>query len=335
MNHLKRSGTRLLSVCILSITLFLSTSSIVQAKIAPFVLLNCYSRQADIGDSFYLIAVTTTGKRPTWSSSNSSIASVSAAGKVTAKKAGSVTIRAKSKGAEASCTIKVNKTTIALNHTKLSMENGTTASLTATTSNGSPVKWKSQKSSIASVSKEGLVTAKKPGKTTITASADGSTITCDVTVRKPTITLSPTRITLYRKGTKRLDFQSSSSVPPAWKSNRRSVATIDETGLVTAVKHGTALITVTIDGVSKTCEVIVKQPTVTLSQTEVSIPKGKTLALTAKVSSGNLPVWSSSNTSVATVSQKGVVTAHQPGKAYIYATEDGIKSRCTVKITDN
>lgn len=334
MFFLKRSKLLILSVCTLIAALFLSGEFTAHAKTAPFILLNCYSKQVNIGDSFYLIAASTTGKRPAWSSSNSSIASVSSSGKVTAKKAGSVTIRAKSKGAEASCTVKVNKTKITLNQTHVSLENGTTATLTATTSNGSPVKWKSQKKSIAAVSDTGLVTAKKPGETTITASADGSSITCTITVRKPKLTLTPTRITLYRKGSKRLSLQSSSQIPPTWKSNRRSVATVDDKGVVTAIKHGTALITATIDGVSKTCEVVVEQPSVTLSQTEASLKKGETLTLTAKVSSGNAPVWSSSNTAVATVSSKGVITAHQPGKAYIYAAEDGVKSRCTIKVSE-
>ncbi len=44
----------------------------------------------------------------------------------------------------------------------------------------------------------------------------------------------------------------------------KSIATVDENGKVTAIKHGTALITAKADGVSKTCEVVVEPPEINL-----------------------------------------------------------------------
>lgn len=337
MFHRKHFRYLIVSFFILVLTFFMYSETVVQASSSDyygFVLLTCYQKELSIGDSFYLGAIASNGKRVTYSSSSSTIASVNTYGKVTAKKAGTAVIRAKSKNGEASCKVTVEKTTITLNEKRLSLENGETASLTATTSNGSAVKWKSKKSSIASVSEDGVVTAKKPGDTTITATADGTTVTCRVYVKKPKVTLSPSKITLYRKGTKTLAMTSTSATPPKWKSNRRSVAVVDENGTVTAMKHGTALITVTVDGVSKICEVIVEQPEVTLNNTELAMTEGETFTLRAKVSSGNKPEWSSSNTAVATVNSRGIVTAHQSGKAYIYAAEDGVKARCTIKVSE-
>ena len=118
-------------------------------------------------------------------------------GKITAKKAGSATITAKSKNAEASCKITVTKTKVTLNQTSLTLENGESAVLTAASSTGHKVTWKSAKTSIASVSENGKVTAKKPGTTTVTAKVDGTSVNCKVTVKSPTVRLMPSKISLY------------------------------------------------------------------------------------------------------------------------------------------
>jgi uncharacterized protein YjdB len=86
--------------------------------------------------------------------------------------------------------------------------------------------------------------------------------------------------------------------------------------------------------VEKRCEVTVEQPTITLSQTDLSLKVGGTATLTAAVSSGNYPVWSTSNVNVVTISETGIITAVKKGKAYVYASEDGVKIRCTVNVTE-
>lgn len=329
----KQISLFILSVLSALLIFFQSTVSVMALSGIPFVLLSRYSAELKIGDSFYLVTITSTGKKASFSSSASKIASVNTYGKVTAKKAGTVTITAKIKNAEASCKVTVKPTTITLNQTSASMENGSTLKLTASSSTNSPIKWKTNKSSIASVSENGLITAKKPGEAIITVSADGTSTTCMITVKKPNVVLSQSKVNLYRKGTYQLSAAVSSGLTPKWKSNRKSIATVDENGKVTAVKHGTALITASINGVSKTCEVVVKQPEVTLNKTFLTLQTGKSFTLKASISSGNSPEWYSSNTSMATVSENGKVTAKQNGKTYIYASEDGIKSRCTVTIT--
>ena len=97
-------------------------------------------------------------------------------------------------------------------------------------------------------------------------------------------------------------------------------------------QHGTAIITVTGEGVSKTCEVTVRQPKVVLAKSSVVLNVGQQTRVEASVSSGNTPGYSSSNTSIATVEEDGTVTAVSPGKAYIYATEDGVKAKLTVTV---
>jgi uncharacterized protein YjdB len=214
------------------------------------------------------------------------------------------------------------------------VEHGENVRLSASTSNGSQVTWKTNKKSIATVDEYGNVTGMKPGEAIITASADGSSVTCSVTVKQPKVQLNQSSATLYRKNTLKLSATVSSGIKPTWKSNKKSVVIVDVDGTVTAIKNGTAVITATVDGVSQTCEVSVLKPDISLSSSELSLKKKEQATISAIVSSGNTPLWSSSNTNVATVSTKGVVTAIQKGKAYIYCVEDGTKVRCTVTITE-
>ena len=299
-----------------------------------FIILTKYSANVDIGSDFYIVAVTSNGKLPAWKSSNSSIAAVNTYGKVTAKKAGTVTITAKIKNAEASCKVTVNKTKITVSKTSASLERGEKVKLSASASTGSKITWKSSKSSVASVDEDGNVTALKPGETNLTASADGSSVSCKITVKVPSISLSNSSIKLYKNQKFLLTAKVSSGITPVWKSNRKSVAVVDERGNIIAVKNGTAIISATVDGVVKTCEVIVEKPVITLSKYDITLKKGASTSVIANVASGNVPVWSSSNSNVATVNLSGQVTALKKGTAYVYASEDGTKVRCIVHVTD-
>jgi uncharacterized protein YjdB len=324
----------LLSISLILLSIPSQTVSAFPTDSIAFVILSRYDAVANIGDEINLIAVSTNGKQVTWKSSDSKIASVNTYGTVTAKKAGRAIITAKVKNAEASCQITVNKTKVVINKTSASIERDETLKLSATTSNGSIVTWKSSKSSIATIDENGTVTGIKPGKTTITVKADGTTATCIITVKSPTVKLDKTKVKLYRNQTVKLNATVSSKVNPTWKSNKKSVAIVDETGTVTAIKNGTAIITATVDGVSKTCEITVTKPDITLSSTELSLKKGEQKKLTATVSSGNLPVWTTSNSNIVSVNSNGEITALQKGTAYVYASEDGTKVRCVIKVTE-
>ena len=85
------------------------------------IVLSRYTEKMDVYEQFYLIAITSTGKKPTFSSSKSSIASVDKYGLITAKKEGKTTITVKSGKARAYCIITVNKTIITLSKTKISL----------------------------------------------------------------------------------------------------------------------------------------------------------------------------------------------------------------------
>lgn len=131
----------------------------------------------------------------TWSSSDKSIATVSSSGKVTAKKAGEVTISASykfnGKTYKGTYEVTVKTPSIKLNTTSVSLAKGKSVTLKATTAPTSvTVKWKSSNTSVATVSSSGKVTAKKAGTATITASFSYGDITysktCKVTVTNVT-----------------------------------------------------------------------------------------------------------------------------------------------------
>ena len=324
----------LLCFTLISLSVPSQTVSALSSDSFTFIILSQYKAVADIGDEFYILAVTSTGKPATWKSSDSKIATVNTYGKVIAKKAGTATITAKIKYAEASCQVTVTKTRVVIITTKASIERGETLKLSASTSNNSVVTWKSSKRSIATVDEYGILTGLKPGETTITATANSSSATCILTIKFPTIHLSKTTIRLYRGQSAKLSAKVSSGVNPTWKTNKKSVAVIDEAGTITALKNGSAIVTATVDGVSRTCEIIVLKPDIILSSTELELVTGTKATITASVSSGNLPVWSSSNSNVASVNSKGEIIALQKGTAYIYAAEDGTKARCKVHVTE-
>lgn len=195
------------------------------------------------------------------------------------------------------------------------------------------VTYKSSNSKVASINNDGLVKAKKAGTATISAKAGKAVAKCEIIVNPTVITLSEDSVNLYKNGTRLLKVTcSGKKADVTFRTSKKSVATVSEEGLITAMGHGTAVITVKCGGSSAKCIVDVMQPEVTLSTNEIKLKAGKSFKLSAFVSSGNAPEWTSSNTAVATVSKNGTVKAKSKGKTYVYAKEDGIKARCKVTV---
>lgn len=312
---------------------FLFTSSIAYAvDEIPFIILSQYQATLCIHETMNLIAITSNGKFPTFKSSDSKVASVNTYGEITAKKKGTAVITAKIKNAEASCKITVKKTELTLNKKNISLERNETFSLSATTSNHSPVTYKSNKKSVATVDENGKITGVKPGNAIITACADGTSKTCQVTVRQPEIKLNKSEITLLRGESFSLSATVSSGIKPVFRSNRSKIATVDSNGKITALKHGTALITVKADGSSQLCEVVVESPEITLEQDEITLAVGETTKIKYQVSSGNKPTFQSSNSKLVLVHPDGSIDALKSGQAYVTLSEDGAKTKCKIII---
>lgn len=302
------------------------------SQAAPIILLSQYSASLSVGEEFLLVAVASNGKLPTYKSSDSKIASVNTYGRVTAKQAGSCRITAKVSSGEASCTVKVKKTQITVNSSKISLENGESFQLQVSTSSKQTPTFSSNKKSVAVVDSSGLVMACKPGDAVITIKADKTITNCRVTVKKPTIKLSQLSVNLFRCQQVQLRAEVSSGRTPVWKSSRSSVATVNESGLVTAQKHGTALISAKVDGVTKTCEVVVQSPKIKLETTSLTMSVGEKRKLGYTVSSGNAPTIKSSRPGVVKVDKSGKLTAKAKGTSVITFSEDGTKETCTVRV---
>ncbi len=303
-----------------------------QAASGSFVVLSRYSAQLKIGDSFRLLAFTSDGSLPRFQSSNSRVASVTSLGSVTAHKGGSCNITVKTGSFQTACRVKVDKTQIILASKNISIENGESASLKAITSNHSTPAYSSSRKSIAIVDDNGVVTGCKPGNAVITVKADDTKVQCRVKVKKPAIRLNKTSARLYRCQSLQLLATVSSGMEPVWKSSSAGVAYVDDKGLITARKHGTAYITASVDGVTKTCKIVVQPPVIKLNAEHLTLKAGERYALGIQVSSGNTPSVRSSKPSVASVDLSGNITARSPGKTTITVSEDGAREQCLVSV---
>ena len=99
------------------------------------------------------------------------------------------------------------------------------------------------------------------------------------------------------------------------------------------IANGTCIVKATVNGISKTCKVTVLNPTLSLSSGALTLYKGESGLLTATACPASAISWQSMNTSVATVSSSGLVTAYGPGTAVIVATANGVSASCTVTVS--
>ncbi len=210
-------------------------------------------------------AISGDSQNVTWATSNAAVATVSS-GKVTAKKAGTVTITATANGISQSVTVKVVNPSVVLATTKATLytAGNKTLNLNAKVYGvNKNVTYKTSNKKVATVSKTGVVTAKKAGKAKITATikvnGKNKTVTCTVTVKKPSIKLAKSSATLKVGATTTIKVTSTPAGKATFKSSNSKVATVNGNGVVTAKKKGNAKITVKCNGVSKTFKVKVKK----------------------------------------------------------------------------
>ena len=232
-----------------------------------------------------------TEKTVEWSSSDEKVATVKD-GKVTAVAPGTATITVKTVDGSKTATCKVtvekkgipvNKVT--LNKTTQTLEIGSELTLVATVSpsnaTNKKLTWSSSNSEVATVDQNGKVKAVKAGTSSITVTTEdgGKKATCAVTVNNKavsTITLNKSSLSLKETQTAQL----TATISPAnatdqtltWTSSNNSVAVVDKTGKVTALKAGTATITAkSSNNKTATCSVTVSSAyTVKYGTTEMT-----------------------------------------------------------------
>ena len=253
------------------------------------VILDNTSLTLPEGESQTLVATVTpenaTRKKVNWSSSDETVATVDKGGNVTAVMAGTATITATTVDGNktATCAVTVNPkvypvTDVTLDKITLTMTEGDTLALVATiapeNATNKDVTWSSSDGTVATVDHGGKVTAVTAGTATITVTtADGNkTATCAVTVNPKVypvtgVSLDKITLTLTEGDTLALVAtitpENATNKDVTWSSSDGTVATVDKSGKVTAVKAGTATITVTTldGGFSATCKVTITSKT--------------------------------------------------------------------------
>lgn len=333
-----------------------ATCSVTVKKVS--VELSPNSKSLLIGETATLTATTSpAGLDVTWESSNNMVASVSD-GKITANAPGEITITAyityNGKEFSDTCTVKVSEPAIQLGYSQLKLAKNETVTMIAETyPEGLTISWSSEDVSICSISSSGVITAKSIGNTMITGSITykGATYSssCNIIVGEPKVTLSKTTLSMYVTDTQSIvasvvavdgnSVQDASS-DITWTTSNSSIATVSSNGAVKAVGVGSATITAKyyFCGIyySATCKVTVaSKPDISLNKSSLSMYIGDSLTLSATVTpSGQSVSWSSSNTSVATVSN-GKITAISNGTATITASfrYNGVNYSTTCSIT--
>lgn len=247
-----------------------------------------------------------------------------------------------------------------------SREIGTTAQFTATVKDTGNVIvtdrtiiWTSSNATVAQVTSTGLVTALSVGSTTITATSEGKSgqATMTVTIPPPpavaSITVSPPSSTMTPGGTVQLTAttlgaqgQVLANRPITWSVVGSGTATVSTSGVVTAVAPGTVQVQAASEGHSAAATITVTTSppiaiaslTVTPPTASVTVGGTSQLVATPKDGAGNVltgrtVVWSSSATSIATVSTTGVVSTIATGSATITATSEGISGTASITVT--
>ena len=295
----------------------------------------------------YLPADTTDEKAVTWKSSNTDVATVDENGVITAVAGGQADITATTaNGVSAICkiTVPIHLNGISLEKTSLNLRKGQSSEALSVvydpvnTTDELPTIWSSSDETVATVNAQGVVTGLKEGTATIKVQVGTFTATCEVTVSEIHVNeikvAEDTPSTLYKGQNHKLNVKvlpadTTDDVELVYESSDDSVATVSVGGTVIAVKEGTAQIKIkTADGrVSTVYEVTVKEiplQKIVFQEEVTPLEEGKTAHLSilynpADTTDAKDVTWSSSDKSVATIDQNGLLTAVKAGKSTITA----------------
>ena len=299
------------------------------------------------------------GASVVWSSSNDAIATVSGLGEVQAVAAGTANITATSGSVNSTISVTVLPDLISLSLTNVStaLRVSETFQLTVTGNYSdastqdltSQANWAVADESVLGISSSGLVTALSAGTTNVTASFGGLSIQQSISVKAlDNLTISPSSLTLAINSAQQLSVtgrytdNSTENVGASvvWSSSNDAIATVSGLGEVQAVAAGTANITATSGSVNSTISVTVLPDLISLSLTNVStalrVSETFQLTVTGNYSDASTQdltsqvSWSSSDSSVVSISSAGLIEGLSLGSANVTASLGSLTVQETV-----
>ena len=216
------------------------------------------------------------------------------------------------------------------------------------------VVWVSADPSIATVSDNGVVSGVAAGRVSVAATAEGKSGVASVTVvtipgRVTSVRIAPDKASVFVAASVNLvatafDARGVAVTgrPIVWTTNNAGVAAVAQTGRVTGLLPGNAVITAVVDGASANATVTVSLMPVSrvvVTPSEVSVGIGKSATLTAhaldalgNTLTGRPIAWSSSDTRLVTVDASGVVRGVRRGTVVISASSEGKTGTATVRV---
>lgn len=316
----------------------------------------------EVGDCIVLRATPRTesgaameATRLTWESSRTDVAVVDAAGVVTAKGVGTATITASAGQVRSSVDVVIVAAEVATIDVDVPVEvrAGTRTPLTARALDrhgrpmGTAVRWVSRNPTVASVTDDGTLSAKRRGVAVVVAESGGFARAATITVMPPPVVavaldgVAPALV-VGTVTTLRAIARTAARVESVdqertfeWRSSDPSIATVSAGGAITARKPGRVIISATCEGVRGQVEVTVvtvRAHSVIVASPQLPLRIGGKATLSATVydASGNVlerPVtWRSSDAQVVSVDQDGRIIAGGEGWAIVTAGADGVES---------
>ncbi len=237
---------------------------------------------------------------------------------------------------------------IRLNKSVLGIIVGETYTLSVTSlSDNYNIEWSSNKTDIASVDSQGVVTGLSEGTAVITSKIGDSRAICTVVIRKKTYDLELNQDNLrlypYPEYAQTLevltDLEGNEVI---WESSDQSIVTVDQNGNVTPIAIGETTVTAKFDDFFVECFVEVVEGPVThieLNKTGVVMKTFKTDQLSIENIESELeeigsPIWESSNPEIVSVDNQGKLTSYgQEGDVTISVTIDNLTVEVIVTVT--
>lgn len=297
------------------------------------------------------------GKSITWQSSDTKVATVNEDGIVTALNAGTATITVSTENASASCIVTVSSVAvkgITLNRSYVYLNGMETFQLISTitpdNATNKSVYWSSSDTTVALVNDNGIVAGVSDGTARVTAQTvdGGYKKYCTVYITGNTITSVSLNKTTCKLGIGETEILKAALLPASvritdviWSSSDTTVASVDVSGKVTALKEGITRITATaVNGKKSASCLVTVSPiyaaSITLDKKIAEITIGTPLTLTASILPSNTTnqeiTWTTSDSSIATVSDRGIITGKAYGIAKIKAALKNISATCIIKV---